>query len=344
MNTTKLSLRNFGKYDAHDIEFDARFSVLCQLNGTGKTTIADAIAWVLTGRRVNGDSDISTYKPRHNTAATVVAELTVETGWNGEEMNKPSVLVLRKEFAEEWKTPRGGTEQVFFGHTTKYYINTAPMKKEEYEKELCRLFDLPSYDFAAITTIPDYFAETMTVEKRIEFVKAAVGEPMPQDIFKTEPITASVEADLRAVGWAVDPLRKSLLAAATKKKATLAEALAVAKSKTITQSVTDEEYLAARKTIAESPHKLAEIIAKKSGANPELDALERSLTVSMQNDNRELNEKNAKANDAVSAERDRDGDQSLRGRHRGLPYGPLQSRGGETSQVLRGKRDRPDKP
>jgi len=293
-----VHLENFGRHDLLEKQYSDGFAITEELNGAGKTTIANAVAWVLTGKKLDGSADIANYKPRHDTTLKVIAEITIITGWLGDEPNKPESLILRKEFAEDWKTIRGTDESVCTGHAINYYINTVSMKAQEYEKELTRYFALPSYDWVASVTNPRHFAEVMTPAERLKKVVDAVGEPLPVEIYTSEPITARIESDIKAAAYNADTLRRSLASTITNLKKNLMDTLAIAKSKTIDIPIAENDYLDAVKLVADAPSKEAHILARKSGLNPRLADLQRDYTTSRSND---LTER-SRINQGIAAE------------------------------------------
>jgi len=298
MHLTKLVLQNFGRHASYEKTYAPKTDITEGMNATGKSTVADALLWLMTGKKKDGSGDIANYKPRHDTALVVIAEATFTTRWTGDEPNRPATITFRKEFSEDWKTTRETAEQVMNGHLIKYYINTVPMKAQQYEEEIIRYFALPSYDFAAVMMNPKQFAENIDAMKRLEMVKAAVGEPLPAEVFAAEPTAAIVAEDLKAAGWNNDALRKKLLADGNIKKKTLMDALAVSKSKVITQPITDEEYATAQKTANEAPNLEAELLMRKKSitANPKIAELESNLRTSRANDS----DHRAEINNAVS--------------------------------------------
>ena len=302
MYLKQLTLSNFGLHTVYEKTFEPKTDITEGLNATGKSTVADAILWLMTGKKKDGTLDIANYKPRHDTALTVIAEAVFDTGWSGNEPNRPQTLTFRKEFSEDWKTARETSESYMAGHLIKYYINTAPKKAQEYEQEIIRYFALPSYDFAAVVMNPKQFAENLDALKRLEMVKAAVGEPMPVEVFAAEPTAAIIQEDLKAAGWQNDSLRKKYLADATAKKKTLMDNLAVSKSKAITQPISDEEYAEARKTEKEAPNLEAELLLRKrtETANPKIAELQTAYNTARSNDIEHISEVNNAINDKLT--------------------------------------------
>ena len=66
----------------------------------------------------------------------VVAELVIITGWDGNDPQHPSEIILRKEYKEDWVTSRGSTVAVLGGHTTTPYINTQKKSLQESTKRI----------------------------------------------------------------------------------------------------------------------------------------------------------------------------------------------------------------
>ena len=289
MHIIKIDLENFGAHTAyHETIGVSRFALFEAFNGTGKTTVANAISWVLTGRKIDGSADIANYKPRHDTRLKMVASITLSTGWNGNEANKPSELVLKKEFYEEWKATRENPEPTFTKHVINYFINGTPLKATEYEYELCRMFGVPSYEWLSILTNPKYYPEMLDMSARLKLITDAIGEPMPIEIYAVDKSAGIIGKDLADASFNRDNLRKKLLADVQSKRKTNIGDIAVLADKKIGVAISDEEYIASQNILAEAPTKEANIIASGRGTNPKVAELQEAYNTARANDLSEM--------------------------------------------------------
>ena len=78
-------------------------------NATGKTTLANAISWIFTGKNIYGESDfeIKTLdelgEEKHNLEHNVTANLSIDIG----------EVLLSKTLKEKWVKQRGSTHQEY---------------------------------------------------------------------------------------------------------------------------------------------------------------------------------------------------------------------------------------
>lgn len=95
----------------------------------GKTTIANAFAWLLTGKSSTGSKGF-TPKTNDNTGGEVhnldhcaEAELTLDDG---------GTVTLKKVFHEVYKRSVATLNRSSSGNTIDYYINGVPTKEKDY--------------------------------------------------------------------------------------------------------------------------------------------------------------------------------------------------------------------
>ncbi len=308
MRFKTLYLENFRNFKEETIDFNEYMDEIAAPNGWGKTTIADAIMWILTGKLFSGSSDQMSLKPLHDTKLKVIAELTITTGWDGSDPGKPSEIILRKEYKEDWVTSRGSTIALLSGHTTTSYINTNKKTLQEYEKDLIKIFDVPNIEWFQILAHPFYFAQTMDWKKRREIISDIIGTIMPSEIFEKEPITRTAEPELRAASWDVDNARKTIKTALQGKRVEQTTLQNQIDGYVFNSKVTNEEFIKAAQRITSTMNEEANLKASKMGIkNPMVETikgniqdLEQSLNKSIGMDNADLNKTNATINDEIA--------------------------------------------
>jgi len=307
MRFKTLYLENFRNFKEETIDFNEYKNEIQAPNGWGKTTIADAIMWILTGKLYSGSSDQMSLKPLHDTKLKVVAELTIITGWDGNDPQHPSEIILRKEYKEDWVTSRGSTVALLSGHTTTPYINTQKKSLQEYEKDLLKLFEVPSIEWFQILSHPFYFAQIMDWKKRREVISEIIGTIAPTEIFTQEPITRTVEPELRSASWDVDNAKKTIRTALQGKKQEQSILQNQIDGYVIEKTVSDDEFTKAAQRITSTMNEEANLKASKMGIkNPKVESikqsiqdLEQSLNKSIGTDNSSLNKTNAEINDEI---------------------------------------------
>ncbi|MES0334770.1 MAG: AAA family ATPase [Candidatus Magnetobacterium sp. LHC-1] len=129
MKISSLIIRNFKGIKELTINMQGKSISIYGENGTGKTSIADAINWLLFGKDSLGNSKFS-FKPLdesgneiHYLETEVVAAVILDKPVN-----------LRKVFSEKWTKKRGTATESFEGHTVDYYIDEVPKKEKEYQE------------------------------------------------------------------------------------------------------------------------------------------------------------------------------------------------------------------
>lgn len=121
-------------------------------NATGKTTVFDAFVWLLFDKDSNNKKDFQIKTVNENGQELHNLDHEVEGTFllNGQE------LTLKKVYKEKWTKKRGSAAKEFSGHTTDYFIDGVPSKKNEFNDKVAEIID---EDVFKLLTSPSYFNE-----------------------------------------------------------------------------------------------------------------------------------------------------------------------------------------
>lgn len=139
-------------------------------NATGKTTVYDALVWLLFGKDSKGrkDFDIKPLDADGNVADhSAITSVEAVLDNDGEDMK------LRRTYYEKWTTKRGRSDAEFDGHGSDYYVDDVPVKKNAFDDAVGNLVDEST--FRMLTNV-SYFPEQMKWQDRraMLFTLAAV--------------------------------------------------------------------------------------------------------------------------------------------------------------------------
>ena len=158
----KLALENFKCHKNLALDFMGGNASVYGDNATGKTSIYDALTWLLFGKdsQGNGEKNIE-IKPLnilgevkdHDAITSVEAVLLV----NGEE------IALKRTYQEVWTTKRGNSEATYDGNTSEYYVDGVPCKKFAFADKVNELVDEET--FRMLTSV-NHFANGITWQER----------------------------------------------------------------------------------------------------------------------------------------------------------------------------------
>ena len=170
----RLSLENFKCHKSLTLEFNGGNASIYGDNATGKTSIYDALTWLLFGKdsKGNGEKNIE-IKPLNvfGDVQDHLAETAVEAVLfvDGEE------TTLRRTQKEVWTTKRGSVEPTYDGNTSEYYIDGVPCKKYVFSEKIDALIDEDT--FRLLTSVT-HFADGISWQDRraVLFKIAAVAE------------------------------------------------------------------------------------------------------------------------------------------------------------------------
>lgn len=162
-----LRLQNFkGIRDMH-LEFSDSTRIDGR-NGSGKTTIADAVSWVLFGKNASGDT-VFGIKTKANDGQAIPhlehsVSLTLEI--DGEEIE------LRRLLQERWQKIHGEDEEILKGNEISYFINKEKVTKSDYNVYISSLCDIEMF---RLLTVPSHFA-SLPWKDQLDILNKMVGD------------------------------------------------------------------------------------------------------------------------------------------------------------------------
>lgn len=183
-----LNLLNFAGVRSFDLSAEGKDVVISARNGRGKTTIADAVMWVLTGKDSIGNAPgtafpIKTRGADHEFLHGLEhgAELVINV--DGTDM------ALKKVYSEKWTKKRDSAEKLFEGHETQHYIDDVPLSEKEYQ---ARLSNVANEQTWRLLMDPLYFSLDRKGDKfdwkaRREILFTVCGGMTDDDIIASSP-------------------------------------------------------------------------------------------------------------------------------------------------------------
>lgn len=139
MTTIKINsikYRHFKGIESFDLDLMGSNATVTGQNGSGKTTLADGLLWLLFGKDSKGAS--INPKPLDNVNNEVLG-LSPEV--EAEMIIDGKVTILKRVQQETWTSKRGELEKTRGADTTKYFIDTVPVKQKEWKDYLAALGD-----------------------------------------------------------------------------------------------------------------------------------------------------------------------------------------------------------
>ena len=201
----KLALENFKCHKKLVLEFNGGNASIYGDNATGKTSVYDALTWLLFGKdsKGNGEKNIE-IKPldefgevRDHLAVTAVEAVLLV---NGEQ------VTLRRTYQEVWTTKRGSSEETFDGNTSEYYVDGVPCKKFVFTE---KVNELVTEDAFKLLTSVSHFADGISWQERREVLFKVAGVNTDADIMATDERFNILAESLGKLS--VDDYKKKLL-------------------------------------------------------------------------------------------------------------------------------------
>ena len=157
-----LELSNFKCHRHLKLDFNGRNTTISGDNATGKTSVYDSLMWVLFSKDSQGNGDKNfEVKPLGSDGNVLdhnaLTEVDVVFSVDGEELS------LRRTYKEVWSTKRGSSEASFDGHTSEYFVNGVPVKRNAFQD---KVNELVSEDTFKLLTNTSYFPAQISWQDR----------------------------------------------------------------------------------------------------------------------------------------------------------------------------------
>ena len=314
MRLTRLTLSNFQGIKNFEIIPEGKDLDISGANGTGKTTIANALSWLLTGKP---STDEKNYSPKskdsdgddiHGLNHVAEAVFDLEDGES---------LSLKKDYHEEsvgkkTRSSKNNVQKTQNGpesNVTDYYIDGVKVLQQDYNEKLASLF---SPEQALMLTLPHYFSEKMRWQDRRDILTSIAGTVSDDEVFKAYSELAPLSAKLAdpATGKMkdVEEYRAWLLEAVkvnSKELQTIQPRIDEAEK--AKPDLEGKDKAASEKRIAELKRKRDELAVRKDSLNSD-DALvkNREALAKLEAQKAEMTEALAKAAEDANAEARKD--------------------------------------
>lgn len=176
-----LKLENFQGIENFESRFSPNGNIVIGKNGAGKSTILNAICWLIIGKPYDlskGYSPKTTDhqgKERHNLIHRAEADFRMADG---------AKIRLSKTYRESWRKKRGSSQTELVGHLTEYAIDGVPCKEKDY---LLRLNEICPAQEASILMLPGYFAENLKWQDRRTMLLKLAKDIKDEEILEKMP-------------------------------------------------------------------------------------------------------------------------------------------------------------
>lgn len=203
-----MDISNFKGILSLHLDFHDGVNSLYGENASGKTSVYDALTWLLFDKDSHGNSRFSV-KPTGATGG-VMPEVTAILSVNGEEIK------LRKTLREKWERPRGSAVARFAGHTVDYTVDDVPRKESEYKRIIAGYID--ENQFRMLTGVYA-FARDLHWKERRALLAEVCGLPEDAELLAGAPQFAELAAQVGR--RTVDDYKAALMAQRKSANATL---------------------------------------------------------------------------------------------------------------------------
>lgn len=175
----KIRIRNFRGLVSFEANLEGRSVRISGANGLGKSSVADAITWVLFGK----DSRRRTAFPIDpvDDAGRIIHNLDVSVELEMLIGGQPTTL--RRCRQEKWVQKRGMTREQLDGHQTTCYIDGRPLPSSDFSSHVDTI--VKEELFRALTT-PDYFPSLPMDQQYRLLVKIVGTRPLAEIAAKDE--------------------------------------------------------------------------------------------------------------------------------------------------------------
>lgn len=175
MKLERLVLRNFKKVRHLELDVNGRDMRATGRNGAGKTTIADAIMWILFDKDTLNRKEFG-IKTLEDGRVIPELEHEVEAVFSFADDVK---VAFRKVYREVRQAKRGHATREFTGHTTDHFVDDVPVTKTAYDKRVAEIMDEGTF---RLLTDPLHFNQNLKWQDRRRILLEACGDISDEDV------------------------------------------------------------------------------------------------------------------------------------------------------------------
>jgi len=204
MKILSLTLENFRGIKDLTVNFDGKDADVYGANGTGKTTIANAICWLLIDRPATEEAD---FDPKTTGAHGLQHKASIDV-----ELPDGQRITFAKEFYEKWTRKRGSEAEEFTGNITDYYVDGVKSKKKEYTEALEAACGI-DLERVKMLMVLGYFSDSMKTDDKRRILFEMAGEFTDADVIAQSEDLRDLERFLTIPGnsdksYAIEQWRK----------------------------------------------------------------------------------------------------------------------------------------
>jgi chromosome segregation ATPase len=180
-----ISMRYFKGIVDRTIELDKEGSVIKGANESGKSTVADAVTWILLDRDSLGNTTQSfDIKTRDENGATIsgVDHIVRVEFYDG--------LVLEKKYREKFAGKRGENRRAS-SHETEYHFNGMSIRKKDYEEKLGEHFT--NVQYMQMLTRVHFITEEMNWMEVRNLLFELISEVKKEDVYAEDTELKKIE-------------------------------------------------------------------------------------------------------------------------------------------------------
>lgn len=189
MKIKTLQLSNFQGIKSMTIDANGGSLNIYGANGTGKTTVANAFSWLLTG---NAAAEVANYSPKTRNEQGVEIHF-LDHAVEGVFLHNGYEVTLKRVLHENWQKKKGSNTEQFAGNTTDYYVDGVPVKQKEYDARINELFP---QNMTKIFSSPLYFSGVLHWEDRRKILLDVCGDVSDDDVFSANPHLSDLQPKL----------------------------------------------------------------------------------------------------------------------------------------------------
>lgn len=203
MKLNRLTCSHFKSFRSYSLDTGGGNATVYGDNGTGKTTLPDALHWVLFGKDSAGRADFELKTVGEDGKAEPMLDHSVELEL--ELHGQP--LQIKKTLSENWVKARGSARAEFAGHRTAWEIDRVPLQKKEFDAAIARLCD---EERLRLLTSPLYFASVLPWQQRRRILMELCGGLAEDEVIAASPGLAELPGLLS--GRTIEDFRRVLAA------------------------------------------------------------------------------------------------------------------------------------